>query len=125
MIVITLLCPTHTYTHIHTHTHTLTHHLFDTCAIVQFNHGVILKGTNTVSITNPLICKHTNTINSIPKALIHTHTHTHTHTQGHSHIHNYPLQLVQPPHPVPHTNIRRLATTYQETCSPLDAAPKR
>lgn len=41
-----------------------------------------------------------------------THTHRNSYTQSSIAAH--------PPHPAPHSNIHRLATTNQETCSPPD-----
>ncbi len=69
------------HTDTHTHTHRLTRYLIDTCAIVQFNHGVISEGTNTVNHANALV--HANTQNTLQR---HTHTHTHRHSYTQSSI---------------------------------------
>lgn len=78
MIVITFLCLQEAITLTHTQTHSLTCHLIDTCAIVQFNLGVILEGTDGV--------KHANALMYAQHTKIHTHTTPHTQHYAHTHI---------------------------------------
>lgn len=54
-------------------------------------------------------CKGTKT-HTTPYGITHTHSHSYTQSSFAAH----------PPHPAPHNNIRRLATTNQKTHSPAD-----
>lgn len=108
MIVITMLCLKETIPL----THTLTSHLIDTCAVQSLSYF----GRNQHS--KPFKCTHA-CKDTKAHTTLYSISHRHTHTYIHSHRYTQ-SSFAAPPHPAPHNNIRRLATTNQKTRSPPD-----